>query len=76
MKRLTTNLLASLVTIIGGTSALGAGTAQAAVRGGCEDLHAAEQEFVNNCAAMGGTSYSCNSACSSIEYTMDCHCYT
>lgn len=74
MKRLGINLLATVITLIGAT-ALDVTSAEAAMRGGCEDLSAAKSEFVAQCADAGGTSYQCSTSCSSEGYSMDCTCY-
>ena len=74
MNRLRINVFAMAV-IVAGAGALGTPSAEAAVRGGCENLREAKSEFVSDCADAGGSSYQCSTSCSSEGYSMDCTCY-
>ena len=74
-KRFGINLLAAAVIAVGGFALTGATPATAAVFGGCEDMRAALQEDVNQCAGMGGTSLSYSGSCGSEGYTLSTTCH-
>ncbi len=75
MTRLKLNLLAAVI-VFAGAGTLGAPSAEAAFINGCSELENAKADWIEQCADLGGTSYQCSTGCSSIEYWMNCTCYS